>query len=446
MRNIDLIYPISLIMVFLMMSCSNTLDQHIGETTVSKWQGNKRSAVSITYDDGIITQFTVARPIMNELNLPATFFILTGKINGSESGRFLGRPKDEIIVETNSTKTNADNFFERASLIGFTGTSQAVLAHSDAGSLFESGKVLEAYKTIDKAFEELRNEDLKNTDEVVYHNNPQDTTSWDDLRKYAAEGHEIASHSITHPRMAILDEANLLYELEQSKSDIAKHLGKEYTFSVECPYGTENERVMEYAKTVYPALRNRMPEVYLDELNRSSDADPSASENEYVQWQRGPMTDTSIEIMKSWIDKCLNNDNIWLVLVFHGVENFGWEAKTARELETYFSFIKDKEDDLWVATFADVTKYIRQRKNIEIISEPVDQSIALTLVSDLDPEIYNVPLSFKTYIPKDWKNVRVTHGKNEVASDLEISNDDDGNYIRFDFVPQRGKILISGTP
>ncbi len=436
---------VTILMGILFSGCTKSPNQHVGQTEVSKWQGNKKSAVSITYDDGIITQFTVARPIMNKLNLPATFFVLTGKINGSESGKFLGRPQDEIIRETALTKTNADNFFERASLIGHTGTSEAMLAHSNAGSLFESGKVEEAYETIDDAFEKLRNGTLKNTDEVVYHDNPQDTTSWEDLRKYAAEGHEIASHSITHPRMAVLDEVNLLYELEQSKADIYKNLGEKYTFSVECPYGTENERVMEYARLVYPALRNRMPEEWLDELNRSSDQDPEASENEYVQWQRGPLTNTGMDVMKSWIDTCQANENIWLVLVFHGVDNFGWEAKTAKELETYFTYIKEKEHDLWVATFADVTKYIRERKNIDISGKLEDETIVLSLSSDLDPAIYDVPLSFKTYIPGNWEKVEVKKGENIVLKGLDIQRDEKGSYILYDLVPQNGQLLISSS-
>ena len=60
------------------------------------------------------------------------------------------------------------------------------------------------------------------------------------LKRFAAEGHEIASHTVTHARLAILDEDNLLYELEQSKADIQHFLGEKYTFSAECPYGTEN--------------------------------------------------------------------------------------------------------------------------------------------------------------------------------------------------------------
>lgn len=436
---------ISFISGLLFSGCAKSYEQHVGQTEVTKWQGNKKSAVSITYDDGIITQFTVARPIMNKLNLPATFFILTGKLDGAAEGKFIGRPKDDIVRETALTKTDETNFFERASLIGFTGSSEGVLAHSNAGSLFESGKVVEAYQIMDDAFEKLRNGRLKNTDEVVYHDNPQDTTSWDDLRKYAAEGHEIASHSIGHPRMAVLDEVNLLYELEQSKADIFNNLGEKYTFSVECPYGTENERVMEYARTVYPALRNRMPEDWLDELNRSSDQDPEALDNEYVQWQRGPLTNTGMDVMKSWIDKCQANDNIWLVLVFHGVDNFGWEPKTARELETYFTYIKEKENDLWVATFADVTKYIRERKNIDIKSEIEGDIIELTFTSELDPKTYDVPITLKTYIPNDWGKVEVRNTENVLVKALDVHMDETGFFVLYDMKPQNASLYMSSV-
>jgi len=447
MRKLNVIKCIivSIISGLLFSNCDSSLEEHIGRTTVSKWQGNKKAAVSITYDDGIITQFTVARPIMNKLKLPATFFILTGKINGAQEGQFLGRPKDEIIRETALAKTNEENFFERASLIGFTDTSAGVLAHSNAGSLYEAGKIIEAYQQLDTAYEKLRNGSLKNTDEVVYHDNRQDTTTWDDLRNYTLEGHEIASHSITHPRMAVLDEANLLYELKQSKADIAKNLGEAFTFSIECPYGTENERVMNYARKVYPALRNRMPETYLDEYNRASDKDPEASENEYVQWQRGPLTNSSMDLMTSWIDKCVANDHIWLVLVFHGVDNLGWEAKTAGELEAYFSYIKEKEKHLWVATFGDVTKYIRERKSMVIKSKMEDNSIRLTLSTDLDPKIYNVPLTMKTYIPDSWEEVDIRNMEHVLLWGLDVHMDEIGAYVLYDMVPQKGPLFLSAS-
>jgi len=37
---------------------------------------------------------------------------------------------------------------------------------------------------------------------------------WADYKRYTAEGHEAASHAITHPRFAVLDEDTMPYELE----------------------------------------------------------------------------------------------------------------------------------------------------------------------------------------------------------------------------------------
>ena len=101
----------------------------------------------------------------------------------------------------------------------------AVDYHSQAGALFESGKVEEAYAVIDDAYAQVRRGQVEDTDEINYHNNAVDTTTWEDFKAYGAEGHEIASHTVTHPRLAILDEANLLYELQQSKADIRKFVG-----------------------------------------------------------------------------------------------------------------------------------------------------------------------------------------------------------------------------
>ncbi|MDZ4709024.1 MAG: polysaccharide deacetylase family protein [Saprospiraceae bacterium] len=82
-----------------------------GETEITKWQYGKRSAVSVTYDDGTINQFRNALPIMNRLKIPATFFIITGQIPGSRyKGKFTGRPVKTIIEETAGLPTNKDNF------------------------------------------------------------------------------------------------------------------------------------------------------------------------------------------------------------------------------------------------------------------------------------------------------------------------------------------------
>ncbi|SDC67862.1 Polysaccharide deacetylase [Algoriphagus faecimaris] len=420
-------------------SCSPK-DPLIGQTEITKWQGNKSGAISITFDDGIVNQFTIAKPILDSLEMNSTFYIITGKVEGSGEGKFIGREPQEIINETAAIPTDSDNFFERASLIAFTGTSEAEDYHARAGSLFEQGKIEEAYELIDEGYEKIRKGTIRDTDDVVFHNNVEDTTTWTQYKSYAAQGHEIASHTVTHPRLAVLDEVNMRYELEQSKADLLKYIGPESTFSAEGPYGTEDERVMEIAHEIYPSLRNRMPEEWLEEINRGSQMTPGESEKEYVQWQRGPITRTDLNLMKSWVDTLKSHDNTWLVLVFHGVENLGWEPKTRQELVDYFSYMKSQESQAWIAPFREVTKYLRERKSARIESEFNGDQISLNLISDLDPEMYQVPLTLKTYIPESWAEVQVTQG--EVSVEGRKSQDEQGAFVLYEVKPYGGTIEI----
>lgn len=428
---------LSLLIPYLFIACTPSREETL-KSEITKWPDDKKGAVSITFDDGIINQLTIAKPILDSLGLPSTFYIITGKVEGSGKGKFIGRDPQEIIKETETVKTDSSNFFERASLIAFTGTTEAEDYHARVGSLFESGRIEEAYKLLDEGYEKIRTGKMRNTGEVVFHNNVEDTTSWEQYKSYAAQGHEIASHTVTHPRLAVLDEVNMLYELEQSKADLLKFIGEESIFTAEGPYGTENERVMEYAHEIYPVLRNRMPETWLEEINRGSDASPGASDKEYVQWQRGILTRHSFEDMKAWIDTTLNHDNTWLVLVIHGVENLGWEPKTEEQLKEYFSFMKSKENELWIDTFRDVTKYIRARQNAQLTSTIDDQQITISLTSELDPEIYTIPLTIKTYIPEDWKQAKI---KGE--EDLEIKEDESGRYVLFPLTLAESKVMIT---
>lgn len=107
--------------VFLLSTCT-TQHRRLGETEITKWQFGKKGAVSITYDDGSINQFKIALPIMNKLKIPATFFIITGQIPGSQyEGKFLGRPVKTIIKETATMPTDKNNFYERSSAAGYFG-------------------------------------------------------------------------------------------------------------------------------------------------------------------------------------------------------------------------------------------------------------------------------------------------------------------------------------
>ncbi len=425
----------------------------VGHTEITKWQYGKNAAVSLTYDDGSLNQFRVAVPIMDSFGFPATFFIITGNIPGSRyRGTFIGRPTKAIIEETASVPTNPENFFERASAIGFLGYQGTLDYHTRAGEAYDEGngdaaKVTEAYRIMDEAYAKVRQGAFPPEHEVSA--NDRKGITWDELSELAQRGYEFASHTVTHPRLAVLDDANLVYELEKSRQEILDHLGFKHTFSVECPYGTENERAVRSALARYPLARNLMPDSFVEDLDRWNPMDPAAPSKAYVRWQRGPLAKTPVSLMKSWIDTIPANDHIWLVLVFHGVDGIGWEAKPSAELKEYFAYIKSKEDKLWVATFQDVGKYMRERMHAEVHSYREADTISVVLRDDLTDVSYDLPLTLKTSVPADWTAAEVRQGSQaqraSVIRDQGTDNKGAG-YVLYQAAPNAEVVTLTSAP
>jgi len=418
------------------------LQQNIfSQTTITRWKDDKKGAVSLTYDDGSINQFRYALPVMQRLKMPATFFIITGPIPGSKyQGKFIGRPVEEIIKETATAPTNADNFFERASAAKYLGYIGTFDYYDKSAGLFEDGKEDEAYKVMDTLYQKVRDGSFKRGTELSMEVAQEKGLTWDSIRSYANHGYEFASHTITHAHMAVLDTTNMFYELQKSKEDIRDQLGEKYTFAAEIPFGIEHPRAMKYALPAYDALRNLMPDPYMLEINRGYKAQPGSSDKEYVQWQRGATTKTPLPLMKSWVDTTLAHNNIWLVLVFHGIDGMGYEALPSELLNTYFQYIKNHENEIWVATFSDAAKYMRERMHATVSTDKKDDRIIVHLQQSLDSNVYDVPLTLKTYIPDSWKNIEIHQAGNK--QQVQLKQDAAGKYILYEAMPGNDEIEI----
>ena len=156
--------------------------------------------------------------------------------------------------------------------------------------------------------------------------------TWDEFRREAAKGHEFANHRVSHAHMPGLDEANILYEADKAREDLREQLGEKHTFSIESAYGIDDERVRQVLIPRFPLTRNWVAESddFMDGIMRGNSTSPASSKREYVQWQRGPVTATTLEQMKGWVDTSLAN-GIWLVLVIHGIEGVGYQPLPDRQ-------------------------------------------------------------------------------------------------------------------
>jgi hypothetical protein len=194
------------------------------------------------------------------------------------------------------------------------------------------------------------------------------------------------------------------------------------------------------ANMVYPALRDTMSEPFFREVNRGNPEDAACADSEYVKWMHEPLRRFSLEVIKSWVDATVSRDNIWLIPVLHGVDGIGWEALPGEFLKEYFEYIKSMEEKLWIATFGDVTKYIRARMNSTVKTIRKGEEITVMLSHGLDPN-YNVPLTLKTYLPPGWKAVNVQQGNNTAF--VSPRQDTFGTYVLYQAFPNAEPAVLT---
>jgi hypothetical protein len=125
----------------------------------------------------------------------------------------------------------------------------------------------------------------------------------------------------------------------------------------------------------------------------------------------------------------------------HGVDGIGWEALPGEFLQEYFEYIKSMEDKLWIATFGDVTKYIRARMNSTVKTIRKGEEITVMLSHGLDPSMYDVPLTLKTYLPPGWNAVNVQQGNNTAL--VSPRQDTFGTYVLYQAIPNAEPAVLT---
>ena len=434
--------------VLAVLLCIEPVSTQEPRTTITKWQDGKAAAVSITFDDSTINQFRIALPMMNERGLPGTFFVITGEIPGSEyRPTFVGRPMMDIIRESAKVPTNRDNALERSSMLRYLAEIQRVnivLDNFNPNSAW--GRIeKEDFAYFDRVLALLRQSGETYAAKPVPPVRSQEDgrpsamqpggLTWDELRQAAKHGHEIGNHLVSHAHTPGLDEANILYEAMKADEDIRAQMGEEHAFSIEASYGIHDARVEKILVPRFPLTRNWVTDEFMDGILRGDDRDPAAMRKEYVQWQRGPLTKTSLEEMVGWVDKSLATGT-WLVLVIHGVEGIGWQPVSAANLRAYFDYMKANEDSLWVATFRDAGKYARERMSSKVTTNQSGEVIEVTVTHSLDPKLYNLPLTARTAVPGEWRSVELMQGKTTMT--LPVKQEGSASFVLYRIAPNGG--------
>ncbi len=234
-------------------------------------------------------------------------------------------------------------------------------------------------------------------------------SNWDAWRVAAVAGHEVGSHTKTHPNLTHIRTARQLRsEIEGSADSIEQRVGiRPISFSY--PFSAATD-----------AVERQVREVYL--FDRS----------DCRMWGgEGFGADTGIKT----IEKSLEKEE-WFFCMLHGVDEVSFRPITATALAGIVEYLAANRDMIWTETYGTVGRYLREKTQADIRFRQVTGSafqIRVTLPADLRfRDSLTVPLTLMVALDgRDCGLVKAYCGDDVVP----VSASRDGKYAIFDVVP-----------
>lgn len=252
---------------------------------IARFAGDRSAAISYTFDDGMSEHYTLAVPMLDEVGLKGTFYVIPGRI-----------------------PTDSDQSDDKT---------------------------------------------------------PRKRMSWDELKKMADNGHEIGNHSWSHPNLTQLPPAQAEEQLTKAFDAISRHIGRP-PLTIAFPFNASTPEIQAVALKQHVAFR---------------------------AYQHGTSEKTTSESLNNWAEQQVRNKT-WGVVMIHGIAT-GYAAFSDPEiLRSHLKYVKSRDTDIWVDTFANVARYGMERKEAVLSTKSVSaKKLVITLSSNLPPTVYDVPLT-----------------------------------------------------
>ncbi len=136
----------------------------------------------------------------------------------------------------------------------------------------------------------------------------------------------------------------------------------------------------------------------------------------------------------------------WATVFIHSIQGAGPNlAGSANPIianfAKVFSFFQQHRDSLWIGFLADVALYGQERDMGAVQTTWVsDTAIHLSLTSQMDPAIFDYPLTIKVRVRNDWSQVAAT--QNGVSIPVNMITHADSNYALIKAKPDQGPIVL----
>lgn len=247
------------------------------------------------------------------------------------------------------------------------------------------------------------------------------SSQWAVINNASSKGHEIGSHTLTHPDLTTLSDDDVTVELFGAQQLIESQTGGKCV-SIAYPYCRVPERSITseyyaFARSCNGALVPSTPADFLSIGSMGPEGDMNAKADDAA------------------------SSGSWLVWLLHGIDDDPACCPIASPvLQANLDHVTSDSNKWWVETFGNVSRYIQERDAavLTVLSSEA-ASITLRLTHGLDNTIFDYPLTLRRPMPSGWAAAAVTQDGAAVESRIV-----DGKLM-FDAVPNGGDIVLAKT-
>ena len=288
-----------------------------------------------------------------------------------------------------------------------------------------------------------------NIDNLYYKGEGWNPGTWNDWKKAKADGFHIASHTYMHLQDWFLKDGwpGLDFEAAESKRMLDANIPGQNTKVFVYPGGGTPE--MQYnLRYMFPSehrvnLLRPAAAKYYAAARGGGTADPinPANMTDYFSIQSAQIPPPTINY-DAMLDPKDKHYRGWCDLFIHGLLLERWESEALHVgYRKAFEWVDKHREDLWIGFIDDIALYGEERDTATLKTTSADSSkIALNLTSQMEPTIFNYPLTVKVRLTDWWKAVTATQAGKSVPA--QVITHEGANFALVKARPDGGEILL----
>jgi len=257
------------------------------------------------------------------------------------------------------------------------------------------------------------------------------TPDWPALADAAGAGHEIASHTVTHPSsLGGLTIAEQTAELADSQNTINSQVPGQQCRTLAYPNCNPGDGAL-------------TAKYYIAARGCSGVIEASTPTNFYNtgSFICGTGGVNSLAAFTLKFTSAASSQG-WCTFLIHGLDGDTWYSPlSSTVLRESLEYLAANRSTFWVQTFGNVVRYIRERNNVSVTELSNEgKTITLQVTDNLNNANYNYPITIRRPLPAGWPDATVSQNGQPVdACSVMVGPT---KYIMFDVVPDGGNVVL----